>query len=550
MGRDFTKELANKRKNFKESLLARSIDPIRSEKITANIHDRRIPDSLMNTIINSSGTVPAYIFSTDASYVSFKEYADAKAASYVSGMNTKIKDVYNQVPEIKDRITAIENLEKNLAKKLCDAYGFEITGDPRTTFKQKFMEFMNGTTVEDNAEIKALIDTNAETIALEMVRDKFEEEITNKVYESPKRLKTQSTNIINRDKQASGDRDLARKLIERSDIANASLLYQRVQQASKLAQKYNKTMDFISKGKGIVQELRTAELMRYFLRQENNVKKQVQQVLVNPLGNKANEEKIAGEVGTSLMSAIQKGIDTRGGSDKISTTDLSFDVITNTNEILKLNVDVKSSVTKKYVKHSFKFSSEELRSSVLPGRSMFNLGMLAIINNTNVEKTVSRYKGLDQASRPLVSAALTNFKFLDSFIPKIEEVTKPDFQNLIMLDDKLFWYSELIKSIPENVVQTVSNKKQGKSSFYDFTMMLDDYQPLQSLISSQSQHLLSAKRRVIRQKAIRENKLNYAERYPYLMKDKKVLGLLKQYQNAANSLSFNIAFKFDIYNTL
>lgn len=543
----YRKQLENKRKNYVERMIKRGVQNSRAEAMASSIYDRSVPTSVHEDIIKTPLTTPAYVFSTDASYTSFKDFADVKAAEAMTSVKTSIENFYSKNPDIEKRIKQIENKEKDLAFKLCEVYGFPITGDPRSVFKREFQEFMKGTNTNIDPDIQALIEVNSETIAFDMVRDAFLEQIQTEQYTGSKKNTTQATNIIQRNAQASGNRDAARRLIENSDIGNASTLYQRAQQAHELSKKYNNAMGFISTGKGVIQEIRVAELMRYFLTQKDGIYGQVNNIIVNPIGNKDAENQIADKVATSLMGAIQKGISTSGGSDKLTTTDIGVDVPTE-KDLLSLKIDVKTSNTNKYVKHSFKFTVPELAASwPLFKTDLFNLGIMAIVNNANVIKRTSKYTGLDKAVRPLIGAVLANQRFMDSYIPTLATIEDKDFQNIIVLNDKLFWYSELVRSIPENVLNTATGK--GKNSFYDFTMMLDDYQPLTSVVSTQSHKLLQLKRKVLRRKMVK-SKDSYEGRQPFLLADKDIQKILQQYRNAANSLSFNVALKFDIYDIL
>jgi hypothetical protein len=544
----YGKRLKNKRKNFVERNLKGGISPYRVEEMASNIFDRTIPDSVHQQIINTPLSTPAYVFSTDTSYTSFKGFADSKAAGAVEKVSSTVEKIYAGVPEISGRIKQIEAKEKEIALKLCQAFGFEIGGDPRSNFKREFEKFMNGQ--HDDRTTQALIDINAETISYNMVSGVFYKQIGD--YKDSKKNKTQSRNIIKRNfiedaKEEQKRRDLATKAIMTSDISNGSVLYQRVQNAKELAETSSNAMAFISIGKGYVQEIRIGELMRRFLSQEPDIEKQVGKIIVNPVGNAESKKEMEEKVTKSLMGKIQKGIDTSGESGKLSTTDIVVSV-PSAGEILNLNIDVKTSDTEKYVKHSFKFTVPELEKSwPLMQKDIFNLGIMAIINNANVTKRVSKYSGLDQATRPLVGSVLTNEKFISSFIPDPKTVESKDFQNIIVLNDRLFWYSELVHAIPKNVLDTATGK--GKKSFYDFTMMLEDYQPLLSLASTQSSKLLQLKRKVLKRK-LAKSKKTYEERQPILMADPDIQNLFTQYRQAANSLSFNVALKFDIYDIL
>lgn len=511
------------------------------------VEPRKISNSVFDTMANNFTNKAAYVFSTESSYFAFKDYADTVAENYVtSSMSLDLKVAYNSDIELIERQKVINLEEKIIATKLCDILGFTGSGDPRSIFKTEFKKYINNEEGKLDKKTQDLIATDAQNIAYEQVGYLAAAEVASNPNIIP-RKKTQFDNMQKFYKDAGSEEAIrsARKQIEKSKIGNGFILYDNVKNAENLLKGSQGIMEYVSKGKGVIQEIRIGEILGRFI--NNNLPEidgKIQKVRVDPLGNSNSPQATMARAKASAMSRLQTGSRTSGAVGKTSTTDLLITIPGPDNEKVKLNIDVKSSITNRYIKHSFKFNMDDLSKVSVPNKHIFNLAILAIIMNANISGKINQFSSLDKAARPLMASILGHPTFINSFLPPKKEIIAEDFQHIIVLNNDLFWYSELIGSIGDNA------SKFDKNPFYTYAIKLANYQNLGSVVQKQRATLYNTKLNTLHRLVDDYRKTPYEDRFTILMSDPNVTQILDLYRQAALSLSFNVSLKFSIKDLL
>lgn len=543
--------------DYRSRLVDRDMEPTELNEKVAEMRSRNFSGGFVNTMISGGLATPGYIFSTKASYDEFtKTFNNQEAEPYIQKSAAKMNGMFEYL------LTEVLKIELNLATKLANEYGFK--GDPKVEVLKFFNAIMSGSTEQLNAmtpeakdELRMMSDITAETLMAVNLGEYLDAEVEIKLANgsdvSPLE-KQKIINMRNRVEKNLGNNGLenvkkALSLMQSNPFVTDSELYKRALEAGTLIKNtsvQNGLTDTVLFGKGIIQEARVMYmLLSAFNGINSQTTGQVNKVTASALGNQAAAVSDNSQIANSFYGLLQKNIKTSSGLK--ATTD----VVINIDNVPPINVDVKTSALNRYIKSSIKFDllgKDGLMSQASTAdQSVMKGALMSVLSDINVKSGgTSGWTGSNKALRVIMPLVLQSSKFVASYLPNLN--TKSDapedvelvknFQSLIALNNKVHWYSDLVRSFTSNITDFSSG------GFYRNAITLSGLEDIKGISGSNSDYMYRMKRNIIKQKKYVGK--SYQERYSGMMQEQNLTGLFSKYWSAAQSFSVDVSAKFTI----
>lgn len=501
-------------KPWQEAVSSRSISSSAAEKIATNN--------------------PSYVFSSIASLTSFKSLADKISESAISNIkNSKLLD------DMKHVLDEIQNIESKKALEFCKSYGKEANlSNARDLVLKIFQDGMN--LVPSNMDTEAII--------LHIVKEELNNIDRSTLAKTDqsflKNLESRQKNIGNKTEaieeilQTLQDTDLVKSMRDGVETELAPIYFAYKNLKNTIGNE--NIVQLLKTGKGTLQEL-----IDYTYLSKIFANSSIKLDLVGSI-NAKDTERIINSIASARKGSSAAGITKQG---------IETDLFAYYDVDKKLGISIKSTVDVKDGKYLYRTSDNDYVYNIkdiansLKDDSKYKeiykavqYGLVVLMSSFNMESSINpTYYARDKVLKPLAFSIINSEHFILNFFRKqqkddnlktIDILKDPDFHFILIINNKVFWYSDILKT----TIEEVSNYN---SDIYNKLLTLENFDSM-SLMASKANSLYDRKRQLLRRKEIKKEK-SYEKRLEYILKDSELLGMLKEYNEAAKSLSIRIS---------
>ena len=511
---------------------------LKDEDKTERVYSRNFSSSTAERMALST---PSYVMSTRGSFDHYKKFAINEAKSAVA----ELKDSA-AMERLKQHLYILNAAEIEKAEKIVKEIGADQTGDAAKKYVLNI--FQSGMNLAPQ-------EISVESILYSVFQDAFDNIDTSSMAKANSSF---VRNVKRRQKDIQKHQQTIELLLnelEQFDFTSLMTssakekfapIYTAYKKIRTLVDPTDSLVDLLITGKGTLQDMID---FIYISKQIVGLNTDAKLDLVGAVAVDKIKENLTG---TLLSQARQKsnaaGITSKGvesdlivtfGATKIglsikSTVDSGKDgnrLKYNTSKNMNFQQNLGEMVTKSNtirtegIYRSIRFGLVTLMSS-------FNLG------NENVSYFIN-----DQVLRPLAFATIRDDSFLAEYFLKnvfdsdsnsFKDLRNdPEFHHLLIINNKVFWFSDILKT-------TIEDLSNYDAEIYKRILSAENINEIGSRLGMLSNKLYYRKLTVLKQKAIKNEK-DYGVRLEYLLKDPKILDMLKQYNSAINSLSIRVS---------
>ena len=525
------------------------------EKFTARLDEETFNKMTSNRLSN-----PAYVFSNQSNAQEFYNKA------YKKGKKTNHSLLESGIKKYDTKIDAIvKPYENKMAERLCYMLSIPTNGDARLAFKQWYYNILkNGNITNDliQSAIQAVEVTSEELMVAAL--GSYYTGPDNSSDESVSKYNAQQNRMRKNSNTAVKNLEFLKKRLSADELP---FLHQVVLEPQKFLEgvTLSDPASVVSIQKGYLHELTVGAIFSALF-EANAINKEVNSKFPVKIEGTLNRTDIQNALKASVTDGIVNfasftGLvaDTTGGrgSDGVITTDISMDLppVGIYKDKAIFNIDVKSTVGNKYLTNktsivpilppAIKINLPEVNAAIM---TILNTGALT---NKNM---ATKYFLESPAFFSLIIAVAESDYFLQNILD-LDAIQSGTFQHMIVVEDKVYWYSELLKGYIRNYVY---NEKGGFLSHKSVSLI--NTESLQESSAKNSREINSIKlallKRLDRQL---KRKHTYAEGYNFLMQNKTAKvknhsqsldSMLNDYHNRLQSVSLRFDLSIKITDIL